>query len=128
MKLSTYYNKKIFDNQKLLISTIIIVALIVRIPTIHFFGDQRLENEWSILVNNLANHGELAFRNFGDFYIPNLFMPPLYIWFLYIFKLLNLSNENYLYLILYSQAILASISLTTFYFICKIIKRKVSKQ
>ena len=119
MKLSTYYDKKIFGNQKLLISTIIIVALIIRIPTIHFFGDLRLENEWLILVNNLANHGEFAFRSFGDFYIPNLFMPPLYIWFLYIFKLLNLSNENYLYLILYSQAILASISLVTFYFICK---------
>ncbi len=119
MKLSTYYDKKIFDNQKLLISTIIIVSLIIRVPTIHFFGDLRLENEWLILVNNLANHGELAFRSFGDFYIPNLFMPPLYAWFLYIFKLLNLGNENYLYLILYSQAILASISLVTFYFICK---------
>ena len=119
MKLSTYYDKKIFDNQKLLISTIIIVALIIRIPTIHFFGDLRLENEWLILVNNLTNHQEFAFRSVGDFYIPNLFMPPLYTWFLYIFKLLNLSNENYLNLILYSQAILASISLATFYFICK---------
>ena len=119
MKLGIYYVKKISDNQKLLVSTIIIVALIIRIPVIHFFGEQRLQNEWLVLVNNLTNHGEFAFRNFGDFYVPNLYMPPLYAWFLYIFKLLNLSNENYVNLILYVQAILASISLVTFYFVCK---------
>ena len=111
--------KKIFDNQKLLISTIIIAAFITRIPVIHFFGDTRLENEWLILLNNLTNHGKFAFRNFDNFYIPNLYMPPLYAYFLYIFKLINLSNENYINLILYLQAILASISLVPFYFICK---------
>ena len=119
MKLSIYYPKKIFENKKLLISSIIAVTLIIRIPVIHFFGDDRLQNEWLILVNNLTDHGEFAFRNFGNFYVPNLYMPPLYAWFLYIFKLLNLSNENYINLILYTQAILASISLVTFYFICK---------
>ena len=111
--------KKIFDSQKLLISTIIIAAFITRIPVIHFFGDTRLENEWLILLNNLTNHGKFSFRNFDNFYIPNLYMPPLYAYFLYIFKLINLSNENYINLILYLQAILASISLVPFYFICK---------
>jgi len=119
MKFSIYYLEKIFDNQKILVSTIIIVGLIIRIPVVHFFGDSRLENEWLILVNNLINHGEFAFRNFDDFYVPNLYMPPLYTWFLYIFKLINLTNENFINLILYLQAILASISLAFFYFICK---------
>ena len=120
MKLSIHYSaKKIFENKKLLISTIIIVSLIIRIPAIYFFGDSRLEYEWLVLINNLTNQKEFAFRNFGNFYIPNLYMPPLYAWFLYAFKLLNLSNENYINLILYIQAILASISLVTFYFICK---------
>lgn len=113
------YNKKILNNHKLLIPSIIIISLIVRIPVIHFFGDSRLDNEWLVLVNNLVNHEEFAFRNFGNFYVPNLYMPPLYAWYLYIFKLLNLNNENYVILILYSQAVLASISLVTFYFICK---------
>ena len=111
--------KKIFDNKILLILTIIIISLIVRIPAIHLFGDQSLQNEWLILVNNLVNHGEFSFRNFGNFYVPNLYMPPLYAWFLYIFKLLNLSNENYINLILYLQAILGSVSLVTFCFICR---------
>ena len=98
--------KKIFDNKILLILTIIIISLIVRIPAIHLFGDQSLQNEWLILVNNLVNHGEFSFRNFGNFYVPNLYMPPLYAWFLYIFKLLNLSNENYINLILYLTALI----------------------
>jgi len=120
MKLNIHCSaKKIFENKKLLISAIIIVSLIIRIPAIYFFGDSRLENEWFFLINNLAKEKEFAFRNFGNFYIPNLYMPPLYAWFLYIFKLLNLSNENYINLILYIQAILASISLVAFYFICK---------
>ena len=120
MKLSIHYDvKKIFENQKFLISTIIIVALIIRIPIIHFLGDDHLQNEWLILVSNLTNHGEFAFRSFGDFYVPNLYMPPLYPWFLYIFKLIGLNNENYVNLILYLQAVLASISLVTFYLICK---------
>ena len=119
MKLGMNFFKKNFENQKLAISTIIIVALVVRIPVIHFFSDSRLDNEWLILVNNLANHGEFSFRNFGNFYIPNLYMPPLYTWFLYTFKLINLNNENYINLILYLQTILSSISLVTFYFICK---------
>ena len=120
MKLNIHFSeKKIFQNKKLLISTIIIISLIIRIPAIYFFGDSRLENEWFVLINNLTNQKEFAFRNFGNFYIPNLYMPPLYAWFLYVFKLLNLSNENYINLILYIQAILASISLVAFYFICK---------
>ena len=120
MKLNiNFCSKKIFENKKLLISTIIIVSLIVRIPAIYFFGDTRLENEWFVLINNLTNQKEFAFRNIGNFYVPNLYMPPLYAWFLYVFKLLNLSDANYINLILYTQAILASISLVTFYFICK---------
>jgi len=120
MKLNTYnYFKKIFENQKLLISVIIILTLTTRIPIIHFWGDHSLQNEWLVLVNNLTNHGEFSFRNFGNFYIPNLYMPPLYAWFLYIFKFLNLTNENYVNLILYLQAIFACISLVTFYYISK---------
>ena len=120
MKLNIHFSeKKIFQNKKLLISTIIIVSLIIRIPAIYFFGDSRLDNEWFVLINNLTNQKEFAFRNIGNFYVPNLYMPPLYAWFLYVFKLLNLSNANYINLILYLQAILASISLVPFYFICK---------
>jgi len=119
MKLSRYYLEKFFDNQKFLISAILIISLIIRIPVIHFYGDSRLDHEWLIIVNNLINHNEFAFRNFENFYVPNLYMPPLYPWFIYIFKLLNLNHDNSLTLILYVQAALASISMVTFYFICK---------
>jgi len=127
MKLSEYYVEKIFDNQKLLFLTIIIIALIIRIPIIYFFSDIQLQNEWFVLVKNLTNHGEFSFRNFGDFYIPNLFMPPLYAWFLYLFKIFNLNNENYISLILYTQALLSSLSIATFFIISKkIFSKKIS--
>jgi len=119
MKLSKYYLEKFFDNQKFLISIIIIISLIVRIPVIHFYGDNRLDHEWLVIVNNLINHNEFAFRNFENFYVPNLYMPPLYAWFIYIFKLLNLNDADSLTLILFVQAVLASISMVAFYFICK---------
>jgi len=110
---------KIFEKQKFTILTILIISFIIRVPVIHLFGDQTLQNEWPVLVNNLFDNGKFAFRNFGNFYVPNLYMPPLYAWFLYIFKLLNLSNENYINIILYTQAIFASISVVIFYLINK---------
>ncbi len=119
MKLSIHSYKKKFHNQKLLINIIIVVALISRIPVIYFFGDSGLQNEWLVIIKNLTNHEEFAFRNFGGFFVPNLYLPPLYIWFLYIFNIFNLSYENYINLILFIQAILASVSVATFYLICK---------
>ena len=108
-------NKEIYT-----LTLLILFSVFIRVPAIFLYGDTGLENEWLILVRNLINHGTLAFsyhdENLAKFLFPNLYMPPLYPWFIYIFKLLNLNHANSLTLILYVQAALASISMVTFYF------------
>ena len=94
-------------------------SVAVRIPIVLIFGDTALENEWRILVYNLINHGTLALMNFDGFLLPNLWMPPLYAYYIYFFSLFNLENQNFILLILTSQILLASISVVVFYKINK---------
>ena len=94
-------------------------SFFIRIPAIFVLGDINLENEWFFLANNLFNQGKLSMINFGDFFVPNLFMPPLYVYYLYFFKIFNLDNDTYIQLVLFSQIILSSFSIIIFYFISK---------
>tara|TARA_Y100000590_G_scaffold423240_1_gene528934 strand:- start:1862 stop:3088 length:1227 start_codon:yes stop_codon:yes gene_type:complete len=103
-------NKKIF-----ILSFLILSSALIRIPIIIFYGDASLENEWKILVSNLILYNELSFRNLDGFLLPNLYMPPLYAYYLYFFSVFNLDEQSYIQLILYSQILLASISIPIFY-------------
>ena len=102
------------------LALLISISILVRIPAILIFGDTSLENEWKIIVNNLIVYGTLSFRSFDEFLLPNLFMPPLYSYYLYFFSIFNLQEQNYIQLILLSQILLASISVVIFYEINKI--------
>ena len=77
-------NKEIY-----LLTLLILFSIFIRIPVIFLYGDAGLENEWLILVNNLTNHGILAFdyhdANLAEFLFPNLYMPPLYAYYIYFF-------------------------------------------
>ena len=97
--------------------TILLICLsfLVRIPTIFVLGDTALENEWKILVSNLVEHGTLSFRSFDNFLLPNLFMPPLYSYYLYFFSFFNLDDSRYVLTILLSQVFLSTISVIIFY-------------
>ena len=55
----------------------------------------------------------------NGFLLPNLWMPPLYAYYLYFFTFLNLENQNYILLILFSQIFLSSVSVLMFYQINK---------
>ena len=112
-------NKEIY-----LLILLILFSIFVRIPVIFLYGDVSLENEWLILVNNLTNHGILAFdyhdANLAEFLFPNLYMPPLYAYYIYFFSTFSLEGQNYILTILFSQVLLASISVAVFYKISKI--------
>ncbi len=93
-----------------------ISSLVLRIPIIIFFGDTNLEYEWLNLVNNLVIHGKLIWQTFDNgFMLPNSWMPPLYAYYLFFFTFFNLEHQNYIILILFSQIILASLSVVLFY-------------
>ena len=120
-------NQSLKRKEALVVILLVLFSAVIRIPIILIYGDTSLENEWGILVNNLMNHGTLALKNFDGFLLPNLWMPPLYAYYLYCFSFFNLEDQNYILLILSSQLLLASISVAVFYKINEFFfSRKVS--
>ena len=118
------YNSQNLKNKEIFILVLLISAsIIVRIPIILFFGDETLQNEWRILVSNLSTHGTLAFdyhqNELNKYLLPNIWMPPLYAYFLYFFSFFNLEYQNYIKIILIFQILLSSVSVALFYKINK---------
>jgi len=111
------YNYLKFRSNKgsLLIILLFFSSLFARIPVILILGDVSLENEWVVMLKNLVNHNTLSQQSFGEFLLPNLGLPPLYAYYLYLLSFLNFENQNFVLLVLFSQAILASISVVIFY-------------
>ena len=90
-----YLNNYQYSQKKETFTIILLIlfSVLIRIPVILFFGDANLENEWRILVNNLVEHGTLALKNFDGLLLPNLWMPPLYAYYIYFFTFF-LKSEN----------------------------------
>ena len=123
MYLNNYQHLK--NKETYLLIFLFLFSFLIRIPSIFIFGDVSLENEWKFLVNHLTDYRKLYsilphLLNFGDFLVPNVFMPPLYAFYLYFFKAFNFSNEIYILAILFSQNILSSFSVVIFYAINKL--------
>ena len=121
MFLNNYHHLKKKEIYSLIL--LIIFSILIRIPVVAILGDKSLDNEWGVLVNNLIVHGSLAINyqnaNLYEYLLPNVFMPPLYAYYLYIFTFFNLNDQNYIHLILSSQIILATVSVVVFYKINK---------
>jgi len=111
------YNYLKFSNNKetLLIVLLFFLSLFARIPVILILGDVTLDNEWGIMRYNLINHNTLSQQSFGEFLLPNLWLPPLYAYYLYALSFINFEEQNFVLLVLFSHAILASISVVIFY-------------
>ena len=113
MYLNNYQYLK--NKETYLLIFLFLFSFLIRIPIIFIFGDTSLENEWEILVHNLIIHGQLVYERFDEFLLPNLWMPPLYAYYIYIFSFFGLESQNYVLLVLFSQVLLASISVAVFY-------------
>ena len=109
------YLKSIKNKEALSIILLFLLSFAVRIPVILILGDTILDNEWGIMHYNLINHNILSQQSFGEFLLPNLWLPPLYAYYLYILSFLNFEDQNFVLLVLFSQIILASISVVIFY-------------
>ena len=122
MYLNNYQYLKNKETSKLIL--LILFSLLIRIPVILIFGDTSLENEWKVLVDNLIINKTLAFDYFDPtlsrFLLPNVWMPPLYAYYLYFFSFFNLEEQVYIKLILSSQIFLSSVSVAVFYKINKL--------
>ena len=114
MFLNSYHQSK--NKEIYVLVLLVLFSIIIRIPVILIYGDTSLENEWQLLVYNLIENGKLVYETFDNgFLLPNLWMPPLYPYYLYCFSFFGLEDQNYILLILLSQVFLASISVAMFY-------------
>ena len=116
-----------FSKDKNLFFFIFISGLLLRSITAFFFGDRILENEWNILVKNLYFYDSFSLLEFDDLFVPNLWMPPLYGYFIYLHSLLVGFNEYLPLSVITSQIIIASITPVFFFKIISIFfNRKLS--
>ena len=80
-----------------------LLATIIGLFSIYFFGDKTLDNEWEGIVYNLEENNILTSREINGVLVPNIFMPPLYPIFLFIIKKFLFNSDLYLSVILLIQ-------------------------
>ena len=91
------------------------ISIIIRLLLLNNYGDLTLQNEWGVLFNNLKNNGILAYRSFEGSLIPSVYMPPLYVYFIYLIDIIISGNFNLVRSILIIQILLSAISIFFFY-------------
>ena len=108
----TFINK--FEERKFFI-IVFLSCLILRIIISYNFGDKVLEYEWRTLVKNLYYNETFAMRNFGELYVPSIWMPPVYGFFIYLHALFFGFNENLPYYVIATQTFISSLTPIVFY-------------
>lgn len=104
---------------------ILLASTFIRIISIYFYGDNVVDNEWGILLENLEKNKILSVRTVDGMPVPNVFMPPLYPLFLYVVKIFFNDTEIFLTIILVLQLVFSILSIVIFYkILCLLFKEK----
>ena len=103
MSLFKKLNINLIVNSKEIYFFLFIASLISRIIISYFYGDRNLVNEWETLVTNLYNNGALYMLEFDGVIVPNLWMPPIYAYFVYLHALVFGLEENLASYVIASQ-------------------------
>ena len=106
---------KLLDKYFYNIFIIISISIILRFYLIDKYGDNILEYEWKTLFYNLKDNGTLSFRTFNGELIPSVYMPPLYIYFIYIVDFFIFKNANLVKSIIICQIFISIASVYFFY-------------
>ena len=104
---------------------LIFLSFVIRLLSAYFFHDSKIENEWGILLNNLVQFQTYSLYSEGSFLIPSVLMPPLYAYFIYAIKILTFNSINFIYILIFVQIIISTLSV---YFFYKINFKTFSKQ
>ncbi len=115
MNLFININEDFLKNKKKLYIFLFCISFISRALVSFYFGDRNLENEWAILVSNLYNNNVLSMLKFGDLIVPNLWMPPVYAYFIYLHALIFGMGENLADYIIASQILVSSLTTIIFF-------------
>tara|TARA_B100000963_G_scaffold75792_1_gene63928 strand:- start:174 stop:1403 length:1230 start_codon:yes stop_codon:yes gene_type:complete len=106
---------KVFDKYFYNIFIVISISIILRFFLIDIYGDNDLQYEWKTLFLNLKDNGILAYRSFDGKLIPSVYMPPLYIYYIFFIDLLITEKINLTKAVLFSQIIVSALSVYFFY-------------
>ena len=97
---------------------VLLFSFITRVIIIYFFGDAQIDKEWGAMLHNLEHNQILSSRSINGVPVPNLFMPPLYAWFLFSIKFLINDLNLFLNITFIIQLLLSIISIFLMFLIC----------
>jgi len=127
MNLSKNLSDDFLENKKKIYIFLFLISLVSRILISYYYGDRNLENEWAILLGNLYNNNVLSMIRFGDLFVPNLWMPPVYAYFIYLHAILFGMSDNLAIHVIFSQILISSLTTIIFYkILCFFFSYKVS--
>ena len=98
---------------------LLIITVLFRLPLLEIYGDTSLEYEWTKLVRNLVESNQLVWKTIDGFMLPNLWVPPLYAYFIYFFTFFGLEGENLILYVILTQIFLSSVAVVFFFKINK---------
>ena len=90
---------------------VLLLGFIVRAIVIYLFGDTQIDKEWGAMLYNLEHNQILSSRSINGVPVPNLFMPPLYAWFLFLIKFFVSDFNLFLNLTFIIQLLLSTTSI-----------------
>ncbi len=101
---------------------ILTLNLITRFIVIFIYGDRSFSsvdaNEWGVIYDNLKNFGTMSWFEHEGFKYPTFFMPPLYVFYIYLLSILDTGFD--IFIILLSQSLMAILSSYIFFKVCRI--------
>ncbi len=103
---------------KNILKLILCSSFVFKIIFVFFFHGKNLTNEWSILLYNLENFKIFSYYVIEGQNIPSSYMPPLYLIFLFISKVLSFNLFNFIYLTYFFQVVLSTFSVLFFFRFC----------
>ena len=91
------------------------ISIILRLWLLNTYGDTTFENEWGTLFKNLKNSGVLSYRSFEGQLIPSVYMPPLYVYFIFLIDIIIPSPIDLVKSILIFQILISGFTVYFFY-------------
>ena len=118
---------KIENKEKSFLLFIIFLNLIIKILFFFYYRDVNLANEWLVMFQNLENFGILSYHSVHTNQLPpNSYMPPLYVYLIFIISKINLFDFSLVNKVISFQIILNTISIIfIFYTFKNFFKRNV---
>ena len=111
---------QLINKKNFYLHLLLFFAFLIRLIAVYYYGDSKIEYEWAVLLDHLYEQNILAFYSFDGVLIPSVFMPPLYVYFLYLIKMFTPEGILLTNVVLYVQVILSTIGILLFFKINKL--------